>query len=125
MADHSFVDPLGREPLHRSDGGRLIGGGWVSVCISAICFVITLMYPIRTIGGDLDPSSLQTKFIILVMAASLLSLGVILLALGCVVRAIYFLPGEAMKLCDEAVRADMMRAALETENRLKQMERPS
>lgn len=59
------------------------------------------------------------------MAASLLSLGVILLALVASFGQFIFYLGEAMKLCDEAVRADMMRAALETENRLKQMERPS
>lgn len=119
MGDHSFVDHLGREPLYRSDGERFIVSGWVIFVLSIICLIIGLLYPDKTLVGETDLNALQTKFTIEIAAGSLSALGVIFLALGYIVRAIYFLPGDAMKLCDSAMRADALKAALDMEERRK------
>ncbi len=49
--------------------------------------------------GNIDAEALQTRFLAAIMGACFASLWGMLLGIGHIIRAIYFLPGDAMKEC--------------------------
>jgi hypothetical protein len=87
----------GSAPLaHRPNGTPLMVGGWVGVAIGAALgfWGHAVRGPAAAIG---DSAGLDWSNQLLALAATLLWVGFAALLTGCIIRAIWFLPGSETK----------------------------
>lgn len=94
---HVWMDDRGYGAIYRSDGGKFLGWAWVCASIALICFFASMVIPTRDIMGNIDPGGIGSRFYAALLGTSFASLWGILFGIGHIVRAIYFLPGNAMK----------------------------
>ena len=98
-SDHVWIDERGYDARYRSDGGKFLVWAWVCAAISMLCFFVSIGIPTRDIMGNIDPAGMGARFYTVIIGASFASLWGFLFGIGHIVRAIYFLPGDAMKPC--------------------------
>lgn len=88
--------------MKRPNGsGQLTASYWLfgaSLCLAVLAFAKN----VTDWKGDIDPEALAVRWLMGIASGSLFSLGLILLSVGWIIRAIYFLPGREL---DEEIEA--------------------
>jgi hypothetical protein len=109
IGQHGWHDEREKVPVFRGDGGSLITTSWWCGGLSIFCLIVAMMISVQDYAGNIDPTGIQSRFLISLLGGLFAWFWAILFGVGHIVRAIYFLPGDAMKVCAETaeVRAKM------------------
>lgn len=106
-------DERDETPRFRGDGGILITSSWWCACLSALFLIMVPMIPLQDYAGNVEPSGVQSRFYSMLLSGIFMWLWAVLFAVGHVVRAIYFLPGQSMKVCADTAE---VRAKIKARN---------
>lgn len=86
-----------RGSIKRSDGEGWISAGWISLMLAILFFALTFAVPpTDALGNETYKAGLYISAL-QVLSSDLISAGLAFLAIGSIVRAIYFLPGDVQK----------------------------
>lgn len=80
--------------MKRPNGSGQIVCGWWCIAIGAIVAISAASMSVTTLGGEIDVDKLVQSRTYLLWGASLTGFGSLLLGIGWIIRALYFLPGR-------------------------------
>jgi hypothetical protein len=98
-----FMDDRDLPLIARSDGRRFINWAWGMGAIAAVSLLTTCLIPTTDFMGRYDPSNIAIRANLSIVTAGFVMLWLVLLIAGHIIRAIYFVSGDAMKPCSETM----------------------
>lgn len=85
------------EMIYRSDGQGWLNAAWIIFVLAIILFAISFMVPRTDYSGELNPTALLYVALFRYLTSVAIAAWLGFLAIGCIIRAIYFLPGDVGK----------------------------
>ncbi|HEX8256284.1 MAG TPA: hypothetical protein VF589_01515 [Allosphingosinicella sp.] len=95
--------------ISRPDGSTSLAIAWILFAASLLFALVAYSMDVTTYSG-IDPGKVALQFALWVLAGALFQLWLVLWAVGSIVRALWFLPGELQKQ-PEAPQADRFAAS--------------